>query len=109
MPVVVLADTNARMGPVVSQAVGSAFPEVESVAGELIHELLLGNALVAPSTMEAYLSGTQAGPGSPREGALIASITCWSASACWPTCGLPPWCTICQLLSVLTLTIFQSL
>ena len=56
-PLVVLADTNSRLGSIVSEAVGSHQAEEESSTGHSLHSFLLDNALWSPSTFSHCHTG----------------------------------------------------
>ena len=59
VPLVVLADTNARIGSVVSDSVGPYSPDPQDDLGECFHTFLLQNQLFIPSTFPEY---TDPGP-----------------------------------------------
>ena len=57
MPVLVLADANARVGSSVSPAVSSCGAETETVAGQVFHDFVLQHQLCLPSTFPEQHSG----------------------------------------------------
>ena len=64
--VIVLADANAHLGSLPTEAVGPLDPEPENCAGEAFHSFLLGQDLFLPSTFAASHTGSSStwfGPG----------------------------------------------
>lgn len=57
IPLVVFGDMNARLGSVVSSAVGHCGAEEESATGHFVHAFLLEHSLFAPSTHHQYHEG----------------------------------------------------
>ena len=58
--VVVLTDSNAHVGSVVTEAISDCGAETENLVGEVFHAFLLRHSLCAPSTFEDTHSGPHA-------------------------------------------------
>ena len=56
-PRVMLVDANARLGSLTSDAVGAHQPSDEHAHGEMMHQWLTDNLMLAPQTMEEFHQG----------------------------------------------------
>eukprot|EP00438_Fugacium_kawagutii_P015216 Skav228710 [mRNA] locus=scaffold3960:153821:158698:- [translate_table: standard] len=57
LPVVVIGDTNARIGSHISEAISSHAPEKESETGSMLHAFLQEHELFLPATHEEFHEG----------------------------------------------------
>lgn len=58
LPLILLGDTNARLGQISSEAVSQVAPEVGNTAGTFFHSLLLEHNMWIPATFENVHHGT---------------------------------------------------